>query len=333
MKLGLLRFCHAASVVLGTAALIGVAGGVAAQTRWDLPTGYPDSIFHTVNLRAFTDEVRKATNGQLDITLHTNAALIKLPDITRAVQTGQVAIGEILLSTLGNEDPFLEADGIPFLAVGFDQAYRLYQVQKPYVDQRMEKRGLRVLYSIPWPGQNVFTRVPWKSLDEMKGVRFRAYNPATARLAELMGATPTTVQAAEIPQAFATGVVAAMITSGTTGVASKSWEFSKFYYRTSAFHPRNVVFVNERAFQRLPKDHQQIVLTAAANAEKRGWLLARETDQESEKTMAKAGMQILDLDPALGKALLKIGEQMQQEWVKRAGPDGEKMLNQLRTPK
>jgi TRAP-type transport system periplasmic protein len=315
--------------ILGLAGLV-VAGTATAQTRWDLPTGYPDSIFHTVNLRMFADEVRKATNGQLDIQLHSNASLIKLPDIARAVQTGQVPIGEILLSTLGNEDPFLEADGIPFLAVGFDQAFRLYQVQKPFVDQRMEKRGIRVLYSIPWPGQNVFTRAPWKSLDDMKGMRFRSYNPATARLAELMGATPTTVQAAEIPQAFATGVVSAMITSGTTGVASKSWEFSKFYYRTNAFLPRNIVMVNERAFQRLPKDQQQAVLTAAANAEKRGWLLARETDEEAEKTMAKAGMQILDIDPGLAKALLKIGEQMQQEWVKRAGPDGEKMIQQFR---
>ena len=164
-------------------------------------------------------------------------------------------------------------------------------------------------------------------------MRFRSYNPATARLAELMGATPTTVQAAEIPQAFATGVVAAMITSGSTGVASKAWEFSKFYYRTNAFHPRNVVFVNERAFQRLPKDQQQAVLAAAASAEKRGWQLAREADEDSEKTMAKAGMQILDPDPALTRALQKIGEVMQQEWVKRAGPDGEKMINQYRSGK
>jgi len=317
----------------GLASMMIASGTTLAQTKWDLPTGYPDSIFHTVNLKTFADEVRKATNGQLDITLHTNASLIKLPDITRAVQTGQVPIGEILLSTLGNEDPFLEADGIPFLAVGFDEAWRLYQVQKSFVDQRLEKRGLRVLYSIPWPGQNVFTRAPWKSLDDMKGMRFRSYNPATARLAELMGATPTTVQAAEIPQAFATGVVSAMITSGTTGVASKSWEFSKFYYRTNAFHPRNVVFVNERAFQRLPKDQQQAVLTAAAAAEKRGWTMARETDIEAEKTMAKAGMQILEVDPALSKALLKIGEQMQQEWVKRAGPDGERMIEQYRKSK
>lgn len=314
------------------AAVALAAGTVSAQaqTKWDMPTGYADAIFHTQNIRQFVDDVRKQTGGQVEIALHSNAALIKLPDIARAVQTGQVALGEILLSNLGNEDAIFEADSVPFLAVGFDNAGKLYRAHKPLLEKRFMVRGARPLFSVPWPGQGIYTRNPLRAVEDMKGVKFRAYSPSTARLAELMGAIPTTVQAADLAQAFATGVVSAMITSGATGVSAKAWEFSKYYYATNAFHPRNVVIVNERMFQRLPEGVRNAVLKAAADAEKRGWDMARQNDVASNRMLADNGMTVVSPDAALMAAFYKIGETMQNEWIKRAGPDGEQLIREFR---
>lgn len=301
-----------------------------AQTKWDMPTPYVDGEFHTQNIREFTEEIAKNTNKQLDIVIHSGQSLIKHPDILRAVSTGQVNIAEFLLGQFGNEDPMFAVDNVPFVATGFDSAWNFYQAHRPYLEKRLQGRGLRLLYSIPWPSQGIYTKTALKSLDDLKGAKFRSYSPLTARLAELLGASPTVVQATDIPQAFATNTVQAMITSSATGVAFKAWEYTKFFYTTEAFHPRNVVVVNERAFQRLPDPIKKAVLDAAATAETRGWQLARAREGAGNKTLADNGMTLATPDAAMKATLAKIGDQMLGEWLKTAGADGEAMMKTYR---
>jgi TRAP-type transport system periplasmic protein len=307
-----------------------IAQSAVAQTKWDMPTPYVDSEFHTVNIRQFGEEISKATNKQVEIVVHSGQSLIKHPDMLRAVSTGQVNIAEFLLGQFGNEDPIFAVDNVPFVATGFDNAWKFYQAQKPYLEKRLQGRGLRLLYSIAWPSQGIYTKTPLKSVDELKGTKFRTYSALTARLAELLGASPTVVQATDIPQAFATNTVQAMITSSATGVAFKSWEYTKHYTTTEAFHPRNVVVVNERAFQRLSEPQRKAVLDAAAAAETRGWELARAREGSGNKTLADNGMILAAPDAAMKAALTKIGDQMLAEWLKVAGADGEAMMKTYR---
>ncbi len=305
-------------------------GTVNAQTKWDMPTPYVDGEFHTQNIRQLADEIKKATNGQLEIVVHSGQSLIKHPDILRSVSTGQVNIGEFLLGQFSNEDPMFEIDNIPFVAVGYDQAWKFYTAHKPYLEKRLQGRGLRLLYSIAWPGQGLYTKTPLKSIDELKGSKFRTYSAATARLAELLGASPTVVQATDIPQAFATNTVQAMITSSATGVAFKAWEYTKHYTNTAAMHPRNVVVVNERAFQRLPEATRKAVQGLAATAEERGWKMSREREGMGNKSLADNGMTVSEPDAAMKAALMKVGETMLSEWLKKAGADGDAMIKAYR---
>jgi len=307
-----------------------LASAVCAQTKWDMPTPYIDSEFHTQNIRTYVEEVKKGTGGQLDIVVHSGQSLIKHPDILRAVSTGQVNMAEFILGQFGNEDSVFGADNLPFVAVGYDNAAKFYQAQKPYLEKKLLARGVRLLYSTAWPGQGIYTKTPLKSLDDLKGMKFRTYSPQTARLAELLGASPTVIQATDIPQAFATNTVQAMITSSATGVSFKSWEFVKVYYTVSAFHPKNVVVVNERAFQRLPESQKKVLIERAAAAEKRGWEMSREREKSGNETLAKNGISLIEPDAAMKVTLTKIGEQMLGEWLKTAGADGEAMVKAYR---
>ncbi|MBM3359700.1 MAG: TRAP transporter substrate-binding protein [Betaproteobacteria bacterium] len=307
------------------------SAGAAAQSKWDVPTPYIDNEFHTQSLRQLGEEVKKATGGKLELVVHSGNSLIKHPDILRAVSTGQVNMGEVLLGQFGNEDPVFAADNIPFVAVGYEQAFKFYQAQKPVLEKVLQKRGIRLLYSVAWPGQGIYTKAPLKSLDDFKGIKFRTYSPQTARLAELLGASPTVIQAAEIPQAFATNTVQAMITSSATGVTQKSWEFVKAYYTTSAFHPKNVVIVNERAFQRLPEDQRKALLTASAVAEKRGWQLSAEREKSGNETLAKNGVAVIEPDAAMKAAMAKIGDTILAEWSKTASAEGEAIIKAYRS--
>lgn len=297
-----------------------------AQTKWDMPTPYSDGEFHTRNVVLFVEDVAKRTNGALEIKVHSSGSLIKHPDILRAVSTGQVNIAEFLLGQFGNEDPVFAADNLPFVAAGYDSAQKFYAAQKPLLTKKLGERGLTLLYSVPWPGQGIYTKEPLKSVDDLKGTKFRTYSPLTARLAELLGASPTVIQVPEIPQMFATGAVQAMITSSATGTSTKAWEFVKNYYKTSAFHPKNVVVVNTRALKRLPKAQQDALLGAAQDAEPRGWAMSKQRERDGDETLAKNGMTLHEPSAAMKAAFEKVGAQMAKEWEDKAGADGQSIM-------
>jgi TRAP-type C4-dicarboxylate transport system substrate-binding protein len=307
--------------------LIGVAAfaafSVQAQTKWDMPTPYSDGEFHTRNVRAFAEDVKKSG---LEIVVHSNNSLIKHPDMLRAVSTGQVNIAEFLLGQFSNEDPVFAADNVPFVAPGYDNAMKFYQAQKPTLEKKLQGRGLRLLYAVAWPGQGLYTKDPIKSATDLKGQKMRTYSPLTSRLAELLGCTSVQVQVTDVPQMFATGAMQAMVTSSATGTATKAWEFVKNYTKTNAWNPKNVVVVNERALRALPKPQQDALVKAAAAAEPRGWEMSKAREKEGDEALAKNGVTVTEASAELRGALSKIGEQMASEWEKSAGPDGQAIL-------
>jgi len=245
-----------------------------AQARWQVATAYPDGNFHTRNIRSFLDEVKAQTG--IDAQLHSNGSLLPMPQIKRGVQQGQVQIGEILLSAYGNDDPFFEVDSIPQLAWTDEQARKLATLSRPYIEARFQRQGLSVLYSVPWPPSGFYTNVPVENLEVLRGSRMRTFNAMTNRFATLLGATPTLVQAAEVPQAFATGVVNSMVTSAATGVDSAAWDFAKVFTPIGFTRTHNVIFVQRRAFEALPAAQQTAMREAAKRAEDRGWALSAE---------------------------------------------------------
>lgn len=317
-------------LIITAAGALALSAAAQAQTKWDLPAAYPATNFHTVNLQQFADDIDKASSGKLKITVHANASLFKLPEIKRAVQGGQAQIGEILLSAYQNEWIVFGADGLPFLADSYDEAMKLWRAQKPLLDKKLGEQGMMVLYSVAWPPQGIYTKKPLASAADLKGVKWRAYSPATSRIAELVGAQPVTVQAAEFAQALATGVVESTMTSGATGVDSKLFEHLKFYYDTQAWLPKNAVIVNKAAFDALDAPTRAAVTKAAADAEARGWAASRKVNVDTLERLKTNGMQVLPPSPQLKADMAKVGETMLKEWVDRAGADGKALLDAYR---
>jgi TRAP-type transport system periplasmic protein len=304
--------------------------GAAAQTKWDLPTAYPVGNFHSLNIQKFADAVKQSTGGKLLITVHPGASLFKAPEIKRAVQTGQAQIGEVLMVNLANENPIFEVDGIPFLATDYDQSRILADAQRPFVEKLLDSQGMKLLFTVPWPPQGVYANKEINSLKDMEGLKWRSYSAATQRIGELVKAQPVTVQAAELSQALATGVVNAMMTSGATGVDSKVWEQVKFYYDTQAWLPKNMVMVNKAAFDQLDKATQDAVVAAAKQAEAAGWADSRRVNTESLETLAKNGMKVQPPSATLKAELGNIGRIMTEEWTKKAGAEGGALIANYR---
>ena len=312
------------------AGLLAVSGFVSAQTRWDLPAAYPATNFHSVNLNQFAADVDKASGGKLKITVHPGASLFKAPEIKRAVQGGQAQIGEILLAAFQNEWQMFGADGLPFLATSYDDSMKLYRAQRPILEKKLAEQGMILLYAVAWPPQGIYSKKPIQSAADLKGSKWRAYSPSTSRIAELVGAQPVTVQAAELSQALATGVVESNMTSGATGVDSKLYEHLKFYYDVQAWLPKNAIIVNKKAFDALDKPTQDAVVKAAAEAETRGWAASRKVNTDTMAVLRANGMTIEAPSAQLRADMQKVGETMVREWLSKAGPEGQAMLDAFR---
>jgi TRAP-type C4-dicarboxylate transport system substrate-binding protein len=297
-----------------------------AQIKWNLPAAYPADNPHSENLALFAKDVAAATNDKLQITVHPGASLFKAPDIKRAVQTGQAQIGEVLISLHENEDPVFGVDVIPFLATSFTESKKLWLASKPAIEKRLASQGLILLFTVPWAPQGIYAKKELNSIDDMKGLKWRAYNVGTSRIGELVGAQSVTVQAAELAQALATGVVNSFMTSAATGYDSKAWESMAYFYDTQAWIPKNVTFVNKAAFDALDKPTQDALLKAAATAETRGWKMWEDKSGWYLDQLKSHGMKVLPPSDTLKAGLKKVGDQLTADWLKKAGADGEAVI-------
>jgi TRAP-type C4-dicarboxylate transport system substrate-binding protein len=297
-----------------------------AQTKWNLPAAYPPDNPHSENLALFAKDVAAATDNKLQIAVHAGASLFKAPEIKRAVQTGQAQIGEVLISLHENEDPIYGVDVIPFLATSYPESMKLWQASKSAIEKKLASQGLMLLFAVPWAPQGIYAKKDLNSVDDMKGLKWRAYNVGTARIGEIVGAQVVTVQAAELPQALATGVVNSFITSAATGYDSKAWESMTHFYDTQAWIPKNVTFVNKAAFDALDKPTQEALLKAAATAETRGWKMWQDKAGWYLDQLKSHGMKVQPPNDTLKAGLKKVGDQLTADWLKKAGADGEAVI-------
>ena len=319
-----------AILAIAAAAILAVQPASAQTVKWDLPAGYPAGNFHSKNLVQFADDVKKATNGKLEITVHAGASLFKVPEIKRAVQTGQAQIGELLMVVLENEDAFFGIDNVPFLATSFAEAKKLWAVSRAGTEKRLAAQGMRVLYAVAWPPQGFYSPKPLEKIEDLKGLKFRSYGASADRMGELSGMQVTTIQAAELGQAFATGRVNAMISSGATGYDTKLWEFVKHFYDVQAWLPKNMIIVNDKAWSSLDAATRDAVTKAAATAETRGWAESERLTGFYLEEFKKNGMTAGAPGPALKAGFKKIGEELSKDWLKRAGPDGQAAIDAFR---
>ncbi len=302
------------------AAAVALAVPALAET-WDMPTPYSDKVFHTRNVMEFAKDVERLTGGKLKIKVHSAGSLYPHPEIKNAVRSRQVPIGEFFLSRLSNEDPAFGMDSLPFLATSYPEAEKLWAAQKPVVAELLEKQGLMPLYAVPWPPQGLYTKKPIHSVADLAGLRFRAYNAILEDFAKRAGAQPVQVEAPDIPQAFSTGQVEAMITSPSTGVSSKAWDFVEYYTPINAWIPKNIVVVNKRVFDGLDPATQKAILEAAAAAEKRGWEMSKAETAAKTKILAENGMKVTEPSAELMAGLKKIGADMLEDWKANASPE------------
>ena len=318
------------TAVVSAMAAMALWTGLAQAATLTMSAEQPDTNYHTENARSFAEDVKTATGGALELKVQSNSILLKRPEVKRGVQQGLVPVADVLLAAMGNDDPIFEIDNIPFLAPSMDKTRLLWQTARPLIAQRLEKSNLVLLYGSPWPMQGIYTKKPVESLDDFKGMKLRAVNASASRMATLMGAVPTTVQIAEVPQAFSTNMIDMMMTSSATGVDTSAWDYTQYFYNLQAAAPFHVAYMNKRAFNALPEAQRKGLMQAAAKAEDRGWVLARAADQKYMDTLTAKGIKVMPMPPKLAEQLKGVAKTLSDEWAKKADPQALEVLNAYR---
>jgi TRAP-type C4-dicarboxylate transport system substrate-binding protein len=295
--------------------------------KWDMPTPYGDGNHPTQVAISFAKEVSEKAGDKLDIKVHSGGSLIKHPEIYRAVKSRQVQIGEVFIGRLGNNDPVFKIDNLPFLATDFDSAEKLYQASKASIVAALAKDDLTLLYTVPWPAQDLYSNKEVNSLADLKGLKMRAYSPSTSRLADLMGTTPVNVPFSDVAQAFTTSTIDGMITSPSTGVNNQSWDYVTHFTTVNAWIPKNMTFVNTKIMNKLDDDTKAVIMAAAANAEKEGWALGRKLAKEHTDILAEKGIKVAAPTETLTNELKAIGATMLTEWLEEAGGSGKALID------
>lgn len=297
-----------------------------AQTQWKLATGYRAESFHTRNLVQFAKEVERASSGALRIEVHPNNALFKLAEIPAAVEAGKAQAGETIMTSLVRDVPIAGADSVPFVVRTYADARRIWDLQRPLIEAHFATRGVKALYAVPWPPQGLFSIAPVRAASDFRGTRMRTYNPATVRIAELLNAAPVDVPMVEVNKALSGGKLDSMITSALTGVENQVWGQIKHYYPINAWFPKNIVFVNQQAFDALPAPVRQAVVKAAADAEARGWAMSEAISEESVAELQRKGIKVDRASAELDTELKRLGERFSREWVQSVGNDANKIF-------
>jgi TRAP-type C4-dicarboxylate transport system substrate-binding protein len=316
------------SFVFAAATAVALAADPAcAQIRWNLPSAYPADNFHSENLAAFAKDMADVTGGKLVITVRPNASLFPATAIKSAVRIGQAQIGEVLISLHDNEDPIFGVDVVPFLAASYEEARKLWEASRPAIERKFAAQGLMVLFAVPWPPQGIYAKKEINQIADMQGLSWRVYNTGTQRIAQIVGAYPVTIQAADLRQALATGLINALMTSGATGYDSKVWESMVYFYDTQAWIPKNVTFVNKAAFDQLDRPTQEAVLKVAAAAEARGWWRSQDKTKWYLERLTENGLKVVPPSQALKAGLQQIGERLTGEWLAKSGADGQTVID------
>ncbi|WGW05731.1 TRAP transporter substrate-binding protein [Tropicibacter oceani] len=312
---------------LAATALTCAAATAASADKWDMPLAYSATNFHSENAAQFAACVTEKTGGATEIVTHPSGSLFAGNDIKRAVQTGQAPIGERLISAHENENPLFGVDSIPFLATSFDDHEKLWEVAGPKIAEVLADQNLVYLYSVAWPPQGLYFKKPIESVADMKGIKFRSYSTATARMAELTGMLPVQVEAAELSQALATGVAESFISSGATGYDRKVWEHLTHFYEVDAWLPRNIIFANKDAWDALDDAGKAAMTDCAAEAKTRGLQMSKDYTQFTLNGLKEGGMEVGRAGDALVDELKAIGETMTAEWLENAGDEGKAIVD------
>ncbi len=316
-----------AALVAGGAALGPAPAGAQAKIVWNFPHVSAPTYYHTVNYNAFASKVKELSHGRMEIRFHPASSLYPGPELIPAVLDGRAEIAPILASYL--TDVLLEMGPLelPFMTSSMEEHKKAAFQLRGFYTEMLAKKGLKLVAMSTWPSQQLFSTAPIRTVADWKGKKVRVYGADSANITRMLGGAPVNIAFGELYSALEKGTVDAAMTSATNAEPMKFFEVSKFLdYWYLAGAAQEWVVVNQKVWDALPKDLQQVVLDAvkASNLEEKEWADAIAFDQRVRKRLPELGMTVVDPPKAEIAKARQIAKEAWDIWLKRTGADGKR---------
>lgn len=305
----------------------GLATPALAETHWDLPLTWAPDNYMVQNARKFADAVKEATGGEVVITLHPGGSLgYKGPEMLSAVRDGLVPIGDVFLNQQVGDEPLLGIQSLPYLMDSFEEMIEFQAYFRPLLDEIAARNNQKVIYTIPSPQQQIYTKVEIKTFADFSGIKIRSYDAASTKVFESAGMTPVQLPWGEVIPSLATGAIDAVATSAPFAVDGSFWEFLKYGYPTRQSWNLNAITVNLDAWADLDEEHRKAIEELGARLEPEFWQSAQDTDAAQMKVLEEQGMINGTIDDDIRAQLREKSVPLREAELKALGETAIKMV-------
>ena len=278
--------------------------------------------------RLFTEEIEKATGGELKVRLHLAGTLqINASNITQAVGENVVQIGDDLFNS-GN----IQVAGIPRLPMliqSYEDFAKADAVLVPYIEKAFAQKGSTVLASYTYPLQFMWGRKKLGSLDDIKGMKLRVAQPEQGEFVRRFGGTSITMSAPEVPSALDRGVVDGIFTAGVGAVLWK--DLLKYGYVLIVNVNNSYFIANTEAYKKLTPDLQGKLRKVAEETARWDQDTMKKEEAESVQVLRSAGYTFTNAKPQEVARAVDTMKPYWDEWAKSRGPDVVEALGKVRT--
>lgn len=315
-----------APAVLASLFLAGNAASAAETWKFYMHQSAPN-FATSRGAKLLTEEIEKATSGDLKMQLHLAGTLqINPADITKAVGEGIVQFGDDLFNS-GNI-PLAGIPRLPMLVQSYDDFEKANAVLRPYIDRAFAAKGSTVMAAYSYPMQVVWGKKKLESLDDIRGLKLRVAAPEQGEFVRRFGGTSITMSAPEVPAALDRGVVDGIFTAGVGAVLWK--DQLKYGYLLVVNVNNSYIIANTEAFNKLSPDLQGKLRKVAADIGKWNQETMKAEEGASQKTLGDAGYVLTQAKPAEIARAVQTMTPYWDEWAKSRGPEVVEALGKVR---
>jgi len=317
------------TMMLGAALLLGGGSGVAwAKTEFRLSNQLPASHHISKGIILFANKVKEYSKGSVEVKVFDSGQLYKDTEIVEALQEGLIETGLVPVNKWSGMIPAADVFEMPFMFKDLTSIKRFIDAGGgELLDKEFQKRAVKTLYWVDYGYIQFFnSKRPLTKPEDFKGLTMRSFSSGDADTLKALGAAPTVMSSAEMYMALQRGTMDGATTGMPAAVSRKIQEVQKYMTEANYTTAQFVVQANLKWWGKLPQDQRDAILKAGREAEEwiRGAIAQSEND--AEKVIQKAGVQIHRLTPESRSLFIKATEPVRQAFAKKSGDLAKKLM-------
>jgi TRAP-type C4-dicarboxylate transport system substrate-binding protein len=234
-----------------------------------------------VDIPMLREGVPQRSGGRIQVTLASwPERNLNGTELLRVLRAGQIDLGGIALPTVAGDAPFLDIIDLAGLLQSHEMGRRVADAVMPEMNRELERFGVRIIATYPFPAQVFFCREPVTSLADLRGRRVRTPGGSQNDFIQAIGAQPVAIGFPEVYAALERGVVDCAVTGTATGNGARWYEVTRHLYALPVQWGVAAYGVNLNWWNRLDPAVRDFLQATMTDIERQQWALGLELTED-----------------------------------------------------